>query len=89
NVDLKLPEIIFAVGGTGSRLVVQNGASIVATGPLSDTRSGDYIVPSGGVTSAFDRTGVGSVLRVSAGPQRLLTRSGTTALANSNRNTTL
>lgn len=89
NVDLKLPEIIFAVGGTGSRLVVQNGASIVATGTLSDTRSGDYIVPSGGVTSAFDRTGVGSVLRVSAGPQRLLTRSGTTALANSNRNTTL
>ncbi|WP_226015741.1 filamentous haemagglutinin family protein [Novosphingobium sp. FKTRR1] len=89
NTDLKLPELILAVGGTGSRLVINDGASIVATGTMSDTRAGDYVVSSGGVSSTFDRTGVGSVLRVSSGPQRLLTRTGTVAAANSNRNTTL
>lgn len=86
STRLTVPEVIFAVGGRGARLNIADGASLTATGTLSDTRAGDYLINSGtAVDAAYDQTGVGSVLRLSGGPERLVTRTGAAAAANTNR----
>ncbi len=86
STRLTVPEVIFAVGGRGARLNVVDGARVTAEGTLSDARAGDYLINSGTAVSAgFDQTGVGSVLRLSSGPERLLTRVGAVAAANTNR----
>ncbi|WP_432787602.1 beta strand repeat-containing protein [Novosphingobium rhizosphaerae] len=87
---LALPEVIFAVGGQGARLTVADGASVVATGTMADSRSGDYLISSSTTTGGpYDQTGIGAVLRVSNGAERLVTRVGAVAQANSNRLATL
>ena len=60
------PEIVLAVTGAGSSIVTKDGATILASGTVDDQRSGDYLV-----------SGDGAILRVSAGPQRLVTRTNT------------
>ncbi len=96
GVNITIPELILAVGGKDSRLDVDDGAVLTATGTLDDTRAGDYVI-TGTVTlhgsiapqaSEFDQTGIGSVLRLSSGPQRLVDRTGT-ASSNEKRSSTL
>lgn len=91
DVQLSAPELLFAVGGPGSLLQIKDaprgqatGASIVATGTLVDQRSGDYVIkaPNAGVGGDVDQTGVGAVLRVSTGPERLVLREGDAAVRN-------
>lgn len=87
---LSLPEVLFAVGGASARLNVFDGAQVVATGTMADSRSGDYLIASSTATgSPFDQTGIGAVLRVSNGVERLVTRTGSVAAANSNRPATM
>jgi len=77
---LRAPEILLAVDGTGAILNIANGASIVATGTLSDTRGGDYNVASftrdGGGQIVSDNSGAGAVFRLANGAERMVNRSG-------------
>ena len=64
------PEMIFAVDGSNAAITVEDGATITATGKASASdQTGDYII-NGAVGSM---TGQGGLLRVSTGPQRLIT----------------
>lgn len=78
GVSLSLPEMIFAVAGEDSRISVGAGAALTATGTLADPRTGNFVVGyeenDTGVVSAFDNTGIGALLRLSSGPDRLVTR---------------
>ncbi len=65
------PEVILAVDGAGSSITLNDGATIIATGIVDDTRSGDYVI-NGSADGGM--TGQGAVLRVSTGPERLVTR---------------
>ncbi|WP_353229008.1 filamentous haemagglutinin family protein [Novosphingobium sp.] len=96
GAEITAPELLFAVGGKDSRLAINDGANLTATGTLDDTRTGDYVI-TGTFTykgasepppGPFDVTGVGSLLRVSNGAQRLVDRVGT-ASANQKRSSTL
>lgn len=77
DVSLALPELILAVGGQDSSLKVSAGASLVATGTLSGSDDGAYVV---GYTDGArlrqdaDNTGVGALLRVSSGADRQVER---------------
>ena len=64
-------EMLFAVDGSGAGITVADGATITATGAVGDTLTGDYIIDG----STPGMTGQGALLRVSTGPQRLVTRS--------------
>lgn len=89
---LRAPELLFVVGSkdasTGSpkpALTIAGGASLTATGVLSDTRSGDYIIQSDSSASATDTyalTGIGAALRLSSGSERLFDRQGDYAQRN-------
>lgn len=88
DARIRIPELVLAVAGRGSTLTIDSGAKLVATGTLADSRSGDYIIPS--ATSAplndpADYSGIGSVLRLANGPQRLVDRQGSVAARNSQR----
>ena len=63
------PEIVLAVDGSGAGITVADGATITSTGSITNARTGDYIIDGSG-----DMTGQGALLRVSAGPQRLVDR---------------
>ncbi|MBV9064090.1 MAG: hypothetical protein JOY77_14355, partial [Alphaproteobacteria bacterium] len=68
------PEIILAVDGvkpdgTGASITLDDGATIIASGKVDDPRSGDYLID-----GSNGMTGQGAVLRVSTGPERLVTR---------------
>ncbi len=81
NVRLSAPELILAVGRPGSRLTVDDGARITASGKLADDRSRDYVINATALAannpqSGFDQSGVGSVIRVANGAERLITRQG-------------
>lgn len=92
NVDFAAPELLLAVGGRFSELQISDaprlatGASLRAEGRLDDKRSGAYVVnpdatgSNGGTT---DDTGAGAVLRLSTGTERLVSREGEAAEANS------
>jgi|GEM_PF-963284 len=81
DADITVPDLILAVGGKGSRLVVQDGAQIVATGTLDNTRAGDFVIAASATpsTQGFDTTGIGALLQVTNGTQRLVDRTGATA----------
>lgn len=91
SADLTVPELILAVAGKGSLLAVADGAQLTATGTLDQTRSGNYLIASSAIASplGFDTSGIGSLLRISSGPQRLIDRVGIIAAANANRASTL
>ncbi|OYU36050.1 filamentous haemagglutinin family protein [Novosphingobium sp. PASSN1] len=74
DAALSLPEMIFAVGGQGSRITVGEGASLTATGTLADPRTGNFVVGYQADGSRFDNTGIGALLRLSSGTDRLVTR---------------
>lgn len=80
---LSAPEILLAVDGARSNLVVADGASLIATGTLTDTRTTDYNVASytldGSGNFVADNSGAGAVLRLANGPERLINRSGALA----------
>ena len=92
DVTLSAPELLFAVGGEGSALTIEKGARISATGTLGDTATGDYIIPSSltpGASFAGDPSGIGSVVRLSSGAERLVRRTGDAAIANADGASTL
>jgi len=70
GVSLAAPEILMAVDGKDSVLDVSGGATITATGAVTGESSGDYLIQ--GVVGV--ERAQGAFLRVSNGPQRLLTR---------------
>ena len=65
---LTAPEIILATDGTGASITVDDGAVVTADG--SAVAGGDFIVDG----SRGTMTGQGALLRVAAGPERLITR---------------
>ncbi|MFM9935718.1 MAG: filamentous hemagglutinin N-terminal domain-containing protein, partial [Novosphingobium sp.] len=76
GASLELPELILAVGGADSRLSIADGATIKATGTLNDPRTGNYRVGYSATAAggAVDNTGIGAVLRVANGTERLVSR---------------
>lgn len=79
---LSAPEIILATDGLGSQLIVADGASLLATGTLNDTRSGEYNVAytrKEGTIDVADNSGAGAVLRLANGVERLINRTGALA----------
>lgn len=74
-VDFTTPELILAVAGAGSVLSVADGARLTGSGDNGDPRRGDYIVPFDTLTAGNPTDiGVGSVLRLSGGTERLIQR---------------
>lgn len=63
------PEVVLAVDGSGAGITLADGATIIATGTVTNARSGDYIVDG----ASDGMTGQGALLRVSAGAQRQVT----------------
>ncbi len=84
DVRLSAPELLLAVGGANSLLTIEDaepgtsGAILRGAGALSDTRTGNYVVGTSSTVAGADRTGAGSVIRVSSGPERLIVRQGGT-----------
>ena len=73
GATLSAPEILFAVDGKSSKITVAGGAAIEATGAAPGGSTQNYIFASG--TAANGKPAPeGGFLRVSDGPQRLLTR---------------
>ena len=94
DVSFSAPELILAVGGNNSELRVRPGAQLTATGKLDDTATGDYVIASLAPADVpfdypYDPTGVGAVVRLSSGAERLINRTGDTAIRNTLRPTTL
>ena len=94
DVAFSAPELILAVGGTNAALTVRRGAKLTAAGTLDDAGTGDYLIESiapGEVPLgyAYDPTGVGAVVRLSTGVERLINRTGDTAIRNTLRPATL
>ena len=92
QAEIKVPELILAVAGAGSTINIRDNASITATGTLADDRAGNYLITSdaGALPSdPFDQTGIGSVFRLSNGPQRTVSRLGSFAAGNAGRNSQL
>ena len=79
---LAAPEIVLVVDGLDSRIAIDDGAVIAATGTLNDTRTGRYIITATD-TAPVPQTGIGGIVRVANGPERLIARPGELALANS------
>jgi hypothetical protein len=93
DARVEAPELVLAVGGGRQyenlgitpSLVIEDGAVLRASGTLADARDGDYVIPASGTSARFDRTGIGAVLRLAQGPERLIARQGFNADANSLR----
>jgi len=62
---LSAPEVVLAAFGSDAAITLADGATILAKGDVTDTRSGDYLV---------DGSQSSAVLRVSNGPERQVTR---------------
>ncbi|MDF0491401.1 filamentous hemagglutinin family protein [Sphingomonas sp. H39-1-10] len=63
---LEAAELLLAVGGAGSALSIEDGATLTATGTLGAGQDSDYVT-----------SGAGSLLRLANGGERLVTRTGT------------
>ncbi len=88
KVNFTAPELIFAVAGLRSSLIMRDGAVLTATGSTGDARRGDYIIESDQtplVGNLFDLSGIGAVLRVAGETERLVQRQGDFALRNTLR----
>ena len=73
GATISAPEVLLATNGAGAALTVADGASIVASGNVSDPSTGNYLLMGG---AAPAQSAQGGFLRVANGPQRLLVRSG-------------
>jgi filamentous hemagglutinin family protein len=80
GATLSAPEILLATDGQAASLTIADGASIIASGTVSDPRTGGYIINGFSVDSAGVQTrvqsGQGGFVRVADGPARLLQRTG-------------
>jgi filamentous hemagglutinin family protein len=87
DARIEVPELVLAVAGKDSRLLVAKGAQIIATGTLDNTRAGDFVIASSTTpsTQGFDTSGIGALLQVTNGAQRLVDRTGPLAATNANR----
>jgi filamentous hemagglutinin family protein len=74
GVTLSAPEVILAVDGPSSKITVAAGAAITATGAVTGESDGNYVLADG-LGSNGRPLAQGGFVRVSDGPQRLLTRS--------------
>jgi filamentous hemagglutinin family protein len=80
GATLSAPEILLATNGRGASLTVAAGASVIATGTVTNASTGDYLIDgvvtdsSGNPTQA--QSAQGGFLRVANGAQRLLLRTG-------------
>jgi filamentous hemagglutinin family protein len=86
---LMAPEIVLAVddgisGNVASKLTLNDGATIIATGAMSDRRSGAYVIDAQ-LTSSINasnetvylnpaQSAIGALVRVANGPQRVVQR---------------
>ncbi len=86
---LMAPEIVLAVddgisGNVASTLTLNDGATIIATGAMSDRRSGAYVID-GQLSSSINsnsqtvytnpaQSAIGALVRVANGPQRVVQR---------------
>jgi len=81
---LVAPEIVLAVDDgvtspVGSRLILEDGASLIATGTLNDQRTGAYVIDgrptvNGSTTVPPTNSAIGALFRVANGPQRVVQR---------------
>ena len=80
GATLSAPEILLATNGRGASLTVAYGASVVATGSVTNASTGDYLIDGVVTDSNGNSTQVqsaqGGFLRVANGAQRLLMRTG-------------
>ncbi|MBC7519841.1 MAG: filamentous hemagglutinin family protein [Sandarakinorhabdus sp.] len=83
---LSAPEVLLVVDGTGSTINVADGAVITASGSLNGANLGNYIITASTDTG---QTGIGGIVRVANGGQRLIDRPGSLALANSLEDTSI
>ncbi|MGL4541305.1 MAG: beta strand repeat-containing protein, partial [Polymorphobacter sp.] len=74
------PEVVLVVDGLGSAITLADGATIIGSGTLLDTRTGNYVISASATTT---QTAIGGIVRVANGPERLIDRPGELALANS------
>jgi filamentous hemagglutinin family protein len=72
GVTLSAPEILMAVDGAKSVITVSPGAAIKATGAVTGESTGNYVIVDG-VGAKGRNLPQGGFVRVSDGPQRLLT----------------
>ncbi|MDR3508727.1 MAG: filamentous hemagglutinin family protein [Caulobacteraceae bacterium] len=70
-------DIVLVVDGSGATLTLNDGAAITASGNDTTGQTGDYVID--GATTGM--TGQGALVRVSAGPQRLVTLKNQSATA--------
>ncbi|MBA3811185.1 MAG: filamentous hemagglutinin N-terminal domain-containing protein, partial [Caulobacteraceae bacterium] len=79
DATLAAPEIILATDGQNAGLIIEDGASIVASGTVSDPRTGAYLIDGLAADAKGVQTRVqsaqGAFLRVANGPERLVLRS--------------
>lgn len=66
GATLDVPELLLAVGGAGSTLSIEDGATLAATGDLGTQAANDYTAST-----------AGSILRLASGGERMIRRSGT------------
>jgi filamentous hemagglutinin family protein len=80
DATLSAPEILLATNGPGASLTIDDGASVIATGTVSNQATGNYLIAGTVTTSSGGQTQVqsaqGGFLRVANGAQRLLLRTG-------------
>ena len=80
GATLSAPEVLLATNGPRASLTIAAGASVIATGALSNTSTGDYLIDGVVTDSKGNQTQVqsaqGAFLRVANGAQRLLMRTG-------------
>ncbi|TNE43808.1 MAG: filamentous hemagglutinin N-terminal domain-containing protein [Sphingomonadales bacterium] len=65
GASLQASELLLAVGGAGSALTIEDGATLAAVGDPGILTDADY-----------KATGAGSILRLANGPERLVARDG-------------
>ncbi|KPF78556.1 hypothetical protein IP88_03435 [alpha proteobacterium AAP81b] len=90
GVTFEAPEILLAVDAptvtSVPTLRIEDGATIRASGVLSGARTTNFVIETG---DSGINTGIGAVVRVADGPERLLVRRGAPAAANSTRQANL
>ncbi len=74
GATITAPEVILAVDGKNSKLTIDNGAAIVATGTVTGESAGNYVIDGLAADGTRIQDAQGGFLRVSNGPARLLTR---------------
>ncbi len=80
GATLSAPEVLLATNGRGAALTIADGASVIATGDVTSSATGAYLIDGVVTDGSGNQTQVqsaqGGFLRVANGPQRLLLRTG-------------